>query len=259
MSELDDVRKALAALALEPSPAQSLFLRLTPRRKFPPDEDHRIPEYVWTNLFTDVAFSTLFPFAVESHPALLKTPFDFHTTVRSMLDDPDLVFHRDAKLRVELTPPTDIPLRLEYVFSTAMLKRVENEFGSLFEELPVYCSFIVDVVTQMRTNREHINFSRDDFGNVWARIRGIPPYRENGLCSDVTAVGFKFGKFIRITFAESDDDLAASERHEWFGRAMAGTIWGQELAITPAHTHKQAGILYSVLKKLAKVFAQNPR
>lgn len=250
-----EINRLIRALARDPVPAKSLFLPLVPLRKFPPADSDPLPEQVMLSIATDAAFQTFFPFHFDRPAEPLSSSSDFHEIALKMYQDREFVVNTSITVAVDTDPRTDVSLRLEYSFSSSLLRRIVNGPYWHVSSQPIFYHMLLDLVAQFVKFQDQIRISRDNVGNLWLRLRGQPPYRENSFYTDVTAICFQFGKLVRVVFGEGDDDIDTWYQYEWFSPVVKDFLSSEPLSVS-TEFGQQASVLQKVLKKLTKLLAK---
>lgn len=255
MADRDDVAEILAFLAGKPEPANSMFLRLVPNRKFPPPDPLVLPPKILLEVATAMAFQAVFPFEFGDKQPPLSSREAFHEYIHEMHQDRELVLKRPIRMVVESR--REVNFQLEYCFGSRLLGRIAAVGNIGLPDRPFFYHFLVDLVAQAIQNRDAMTIERDEAGNSWIRLRGARPYRESGFYSDVTILVHNVNELIRVVFGESDEDIDTWYQYEWLSPVIKGFL-GAPRSASPVQLNEQAGIVSGFFKKFSKFFTQQP-
>jgi hypothetical protein len=249
--------RAVLSLFNTPTAAESLFLHLVPKRKFPPLNTFLLPDEVLLPIVTTVALQTLFPFKFEPKNSLaFPNAAAFHLYIVKMSTDRELVIKRQLQFVVSQSPTLTADLRLEYGFPIKLLERIKSSPYQDLNEISYFYHFLVDLVLQLYQNEDSIRIERDADGNNWLRIRNASPYRENGFFSDVTVLVSNIGNLVKVVFGEKDSDIETWYRYEWISLHLKEALLDGPLPNPTIYGREQTSVLSRILDKFTKFLAQ---
>ena len=158
LSESDQLARVMTHFATKKIPAESLFLPLVPRQKFPPPDRVTFPPEILVGLVTEIAFQAIFPFLCNRQSEALGSKQAFHDFINGMAADRTEVIK--CPLTITIEDGINATLRLEFCFASRLLSRVRHLGETGLKGKPYFYHFLVDLVCQGIKNAADIRATK---------------------------------------------------------------------------------------------------